>query len=234
MRCLRAEQGEGPRFAPGWSRTCSISTKGWAVGRDGLRLQELPKPADAARPTRKDLAESQALSILRNGPERFEGRKLGVLVTDGVSAELIPALRSEFEGAGAMVEIIAPEVGGVKASDNSWIEGDEKLEGAPSVLYDAVAVLPSAKGGEALAKTPAAKDFITDAFTHCKFIASTAEAQPLFQKAGIAEDLDAGVFALKSRDDIGAFLKACGKLRHWDRGTKVGQPRASSDQEKRS
>ena len=59
-------------------------------------------------------------------------------------------------------------------------------------------------------------------------------AQPLFQKAGIAEDLDAGVFALKSRDDIGAFLKACGKLRHWDRGAKVGQPRASSDQEKRS
>ena len=200
----------------------------------GLRLQELPKPADAAKPTRKDLAESQALSILRNGPERFEGRKLGVLVTDGVSAELIRALRSEFESANAVVEIIAPEVGGVKASDDSWIEGDEKLDGAPSVLYDAVAVLPSAKGGEALAKTPAAKDFVTDAFTHCKYIACTAEAQPLFQKAGIAEDLDAGVFALKSRDDIGAFLKACGKLRHWDRGAKVGQPRASSDQEKRS
>jgi catalase len=200
----------------------------------GLRLRELPKPADAARPTRKDLAESQALSILRNGPERFEGRKLGVLVTDGVSAELIRALRSEFEGANAVVEIIAPEVGGVKASDDSWIEGDEKLDGAPSVLYDAVAVLPSAKGGEALAKTPAAKDFVTDAFTHCKYIACTAEAQPLFQKAGIAEDLGAGVFTLKSRDDIGAFLKACGKLRHWDRGAKVGQPHASSDQERRS
>ena len=200
----------------------------------GLRLQELPKPADAARPTRKDLALSHALSILRNGPERFEGRKLGVLVTDGVSAELIRALRSEFEGAKAVVEIIAPEVGGVKASDDFWIEGDEKLDGAPSVLYDAVAVLPSAKGGEALAKSPAAKDFVTDAFTHCKYIACTAEAQPLFQKAGIAEDLDAGVFALKSRDDIGAFLKACGKLRHWDRGAKVGQPRASSDQERRS
>ena len=171
----------------------------------GLRLRELPKPADAARPTRKDLRESPALSILRNGPEQFEGRKLGVVVTDGVGAELIRALRSEFEGAKAMVEIIAPEVGGVKASDGSWIEGDEKLDGAPSVLYDAVAILASAKGGEALLKSPTAKDFVSDAFNHCKFIACTAEARPLFQKAGIAEDLDEGVFALKSRNDVEIF-----------------------------
>ena len=174
------------------------------------------------------------MSILRNGPERFEGRKLGVLVTDGVNAELVRDVRSAFEGAGAMVEIVAPEVGGVKASDDSWIEGDEKLDGAPSVVYDAVAVLSSAKGGEALAKNPAAKDFVTDAFTHCKFIAWTAGAQPLFQKAGVVEDLDEGVFALKSSEDIAAFLKACGKLRHWDRGAKVGQPRASSEHERRS
>ena len=133
-----------------------------------------------------------------------------------------------------MVEIIAPEVGGVKASDGSWIEGDEKLDGAPSVLYDAVAVLASAKGGEALSKSPAAKDFVSDAFNHCKFIACTAEARPLFQKAGVSDDLDEGVFALKSRNDIGAFLKACGKLRHWDRGAKAGQPQASSEHESRS
>jgi catalase len=78
-----------------------------------------------------------------------------------------------------MVEIVAPEVGGVKASGGSWSEGDEKPDGAPSVLYDAVAVLPSAKGGEALAKMPAAKDFVSDAFAHYKFIACAAEAQPL-------------------------------------------------------
>ena len=70
-----------------------------------------------------------------------------------------------------MVEIVAPEVGGIKASDDSWIEGDEKLDGAPSIVHDAVAVLPSGKGGEAFANNPAAKDFVTDAFTHCKFIA---------------------------------------------------------------
>jgi catalase len=56
----------------------------------------------------------------------------------------------------------------------------------------------------------------------------------LFRKAGVAEDLDDGVFALKGRGDIGAFLKACGKLRHWVRSDKVGRPRASSEQERRS
>jgi catalase len=60
-------------------------------------------------------------------------------------------------------------------------------------------MLPSANGGEALAKMPAAKDFVSDAVAHCKFIACTAEAQPLFHKAGVAEDLDDGVFAIKGR-----------------------------------
>jgi catalase len=197
----------------------------------GLRLQELPKPADAARPTRQDLQPSPALSILRNGPEKFEGRKLGVLVTDGVTAEAVADMRGVFEGADAMVEIVAPEVGGVKASDGSWIEADEKLDGAPSVLYDAVAVLVSAKGGEMLAKNPAAKDFVSDAFAHCKFIACTGEAKPLFEKAGVANELDEGVFVLQGADDIRKFLSACGKLRHWDRGVKEGQPQASQPPE---
>jgi catalase len=193
----------------------------------GLRLKDLPKPADAARPARKDLAPSPALSILRNGPERFEGRKLGVLVTDGVAAEAVKDVREVFEGADAMVEIVAPEVGGVKASDGSWIEGDEKLDGAPSVLYDAVAVLVSAKGGEMLAKNPAAKDFVSDAFAHCKFIACTAEAKPLFEKAGLAGETDEGVFVLQGAEDARKFLSACGSLRYWDRGVKAGQPQAS-------
>ena len=40
-------------------------------------------------PTRQDLEPSQALSIVERGPKRFEGRKLGILVTDGVDAMLV-------------------------------------------------------------------------------------------------------------------------------------------------
>jgi catalase len=193
----------------------------------GLRLQDLPKPADAARPTRQDLQPSPALSILKNGPECFKGRKLGVLVTDGANAEIAGEIGRAFENVGAIVEIVAPEVGGVKTSDGAWIEADEKIDGAPSVLFDAVAVLAAGKAAQALAKNPAAKDFVSDAFAHCKFIAYTAEALPLFEKAGVASDLDEGVFPLGRPEDVDGFLKACAKLRHWDRGAKLGQPQAS-------
>ena len=52
----------------------------------GLGLKAMPKPADAAMPTRQDLDASPKLSIVENGPQRFEGRKLGILVTDGTDA----------------------------------------------------------------------------------------------------------------------------------------------------
>ena len=60
----------------------------------GLGCRDMPKPADAAMPTRQDLEPSPALSIIENGPKRFEGRKLGILVTDGTDAALLNALKT--------------------------------------------------------------------------------------------------------------------------------------------
>ena len=65
-----------------------------------LGLQKMPKPADAAMPTRQDLDPSSALSIVENGPERFEGRKLGILVTEGSDADLLKALKGALDKAG--------------------------------------------------------------------------------------------------------------------------------------
>ena len=58
-----------------------------------LGFQSMPKPADAAMPTRQDLEPSPALSIVERGPKRFEGRKLGILVTDGVDINLLTGLQ---------------------------------------------------------------------------------------------------------------------------------------------
>ena len=138
---------------------------------NGLGLKSMPKAADAAKPTRQDLKKSPALSIVLNGPKSFKGRKLGVLVTDGVDSEILNSLKSALQAEGAMLEIVAPKVGGVEASDGSWIEAAQKLDGGPSVLYDAVALLPSESGAQKLANDPAARDFVADAFAHRKFIA---------------------------------------------------------------
>ena len=188
----------------------------------GLGLREAVTPATPAVEPRTDLKASKALSILRNGPETFAGRKVGALVTDGVSRELLDALQKAVEAEGATLEIISPTVGGVEASDGKLVAGNQKIGGGPSVLYDAVAVLPSEKGVNSLVTNPAARDFVADAFAHLKFIAYVDAALPLFEKAGIQADLDDGCMNLTASKRSGAksaeaFVAMCRSLRHWVR-----------------
>ena len=187
----------------------------------GLGLKKMPKPADAAIATRQDLKPSRALSIVENGPKRFEGRKLGILVSDGSSATLLKALQSALEAAKATFEIIAPAIGGATLDDGSRIPAQQMIDGGPSVLYDAVALLPSDAGAAALSKHAPARDFVADAFAHCKFIGYAPSAARLLKAAGIADDLDQGVIALKGASEVEDFIEALGTLRVWDREPKV-------------
>ncbi|MBY3046613.1 catalase [Rhizobium leguminosarum] len=186
-----------------------------------LGFKSMPKPADAAMPTRQDLEPSPALSIIERGPKRFEGRKLGILVSDGTDAAIFKALLAEITEQKATFEVIAPKIGGVTLSDGNWIEAHQMIDGGPSVLYDAVALLPSAEGTGDLQKEATARDFVADAFVHCKFIGYVETALPLMQKAGIADSLDEGVIALGAAKDVTAFIKALGKLRVWGREPSV-------------
>ncbi|API52034.1 catalase HPII [Rhizobium leguminosarum] len=190
------------------------------VGR-ALGFKSMPKPADAAMPTRQDLEPSPALSIIERGPKRFEGRKLGILVSDGTDAAIFKALLAEITEQRAAFEVIAPKIGGVTLSDGNWIEAHQMIDGGPSVLYDAVALLSSAEGTGDLLKEATARDFVADAFVHCKFIGYVETALPLMQKAGIADSLDEGVMALGAAKDVPAFIKALGKLRVWGREPSV-------------
>jgi len=186
-----------------------------------LGIKTMPKPADAAMPTRQDLAESAALSIVMKGPERFEGRKLGIVVTDGTDAKLLAALQAAIAKAGATFEIIAPKVGGAEAADGSLIEADQMIDGGPSVLYDAVALLPGEKGVDDLLAESTARDFVADAYAHCKFIGYVDAAVPLFAKAGIYDALDEGFVELTGAEAIDGFIEQLGKLRLWSREPSV-------------
>ena len=184
-----------------------------------LGMKTLPKPADAAVTPRDDLPASDALSIVKNGPDSFKGRKVGVLVTDGCDGELVKQLEAALTAEGALMEIVAPRVGGVEAADGSLIEGKQMIDGGPSVLYDAVALVVSPEGVVELLKEATARDFVADAFAHCKFIAHVSAAQPLLDKAGV--EPDEGVMALDAGSDIAAFIESCRKLRLWAREMKV-------------
>ena len=84
---------------------------------------DLPAAAKPARPVVEGLAPSPKLSILANGPGRFEGRKLGILVTDGTDPAALAALRKAMAAAGATVELVAPKIGGVTLGDGTHAAG---------------------------------------------------------------------------------------------------------------
>ncbi|TXT46321.1 MAG: catalase [Methylocystaceae bacterium] len=182
---------------------------------DGLRL-EMPDPAKAARPTRQELPPSAPLSMLTR-PKSFTGRKLGILVTDGTDAKLLTALIEAVEKIGAVYEIVAPHIGGVVLDDGAMQPAAQKIDGGPSVLYDAVAIVASETGVADLVADAAARDFASDAFAHCKFIGFTESALPLLEKAGVADALDDACMQLATVKDVAAFIAACAELRYWPR-----------------
>jgi catalase len=196
-----------------------------ATVAEGLGLRELPAAADAACETRQDLPASPALSILGNGPRDFAGRKLGILVTNGADAATLAALRAAAAAEGATVEIIAAAIGGVDVSDGTRVPAGQQIDGAPSVLYDVVAILaapasvPAHADARVLAARPTARDFVTDAVAHCKFIGYTSGAAVLFEAAGLPADPASQDEGFVSLDDHPAaeFIARCRPLRYWQR-----------------
>ncbi|WP_343123010.1 hypothetical protein [Hoeflea sp. 108] len=73
----------------------------------------------------------------------------------------------------------------------------------------------------ALAGEAAARDFVSDAFSHCKFIAFTPDATALLEKAGIDPEADEGLVELADANAAKGFVELCRKLRQWSRETAV-------------
>ena len=184
---------------------------------DGLGLTELPPKPTAARKPITDLPESPALSILKNGPDSFKGRKLGIYIAEGGDAAMVKALKDAARGAGAVVEIIAPHIAGAKLSDGKLMPADQKIDGGPSVVYDAVALVMGEKAAENFGKDKPSIDFVNDAFAHAKFIAFVPETKALLEGAGVAKRMDDGFVELSKPDSAKQFIAACAKLRFWDR-----------------
>lgn len=98
------------------------------------------------------------------------------------------------------------------------------IDGGPSVLYDAVALLPAEAAMDDLLQESTARDFIADAFAHCKFIGYVEAAIPLLEKAGISNnDLDEGCVLISVRN-AKTFVEGLGDLRVWVREPNVKMP----------
>jgi len=162
---------------------------------------------------------SPALSLIAKAPKTLEGRKVGVLVTDGSDGALVQALKAAVEKAGAQLQVVAPKVGGAVLKGGGRLAADHQLAGGPSILFDAVVAAPSPEGAAALEHDAAAIDWLRDAFGHLKVIGVVDAAQPLLDRAGV--EPDEGVVALRGPKDVAAFVSAAKSGRVWDREPSV-------------
>jgi catalase len=179
---------------------------------DGLGIDLPPASIPAVAPI--DMAFSPALRLIGKYPDTLQGRCVGVLVTDGTDGKIVEAIKSAAEKAGASVKIVAPKIGGATLKDGSKLPADAQLQGASSVLFDAVAVLPSKDGAAKLCKDPAAIDWVAHAFAHLKAIAHVPDAAELLRWAGVTEDER----VLDVSKDVKAFVKKAAG-RQWSRET---------------
>jgi catalase len=135
-------------------------------------------------------------------------------------------LRDALEAEGAELAIVAPKIGGVRLKSGKDLATDMALSGSPSVFFDAVAIFASAEGIKPLLKNNAAIDWVRDAFGHLKVIGHSSAAQPLFAKAGLADDLDEGVIDLDARSSIGQYIEAAKLQRVWAREARLAESQA--------
>ena len=120
--------------------------------------------------------------------------------------------------------MIAPKAGGVKTKQRALLPADHALSAAPSIFFDAVALLPTEEGAALLAKEAAAVDWLRDAFGHLKVIGHTEAAAALFDKAAVPVDADDGVVALEDRSGVTAFINAAKRHKIWEREPTLRSP----------
>ncbi len=187
-----------------------------ALGMEGKA--DKVQPAIAPR----DLDPSPALSIIKKAPVTLKGRKVGVLLTDGFDAGLLAALRAAVKAEKAQLDLIAPKVGGSTDSAGQLTPVHHSLSGAPSIFFDAVAILTNEAEAEKLSAEADAVNWVRDAFGHLKVIAHTSAAQPLLDQAAV--EPDECVLVMDDKKAVSAFIKKASEGRLWEREPKLRSP----------
>jgi catalase len=194
---------------------------------EGLNMP-LPDPLPRAlpKPPKPEVTRSPALSLLaRPGDESIAGRKVVILVADGVEGAGVSTVHETLFSLGAVPRFAAPRIGPVETSDGVPIEADVSLENEPGFLFDAL-VLPHGEAGvEALAADAHTFEFIRDQYRHCKTILALGASAALLDEAGVPATLPSGEAdpGLVRTDDatagVAQFVRGVARHRHFERET---------------
>ncbi len=156
---------------------------GIAVSPAGTAESPTPSAPTPAGPLRKDAETLQSPALSMDKPVlTIKGRKVAVLLADGVDTGEIEACLESLAGAGLVAETIGPRAGTVAATCGP-LKVNRAAPNAPSVMFDAVLV-PSGVG-TAMADKTLIQRFLHEAWRHGKPIAVAADGAPLLQAAAV-------------------------------------------------
>ena len=161
-----------------------------------------------------DLPPSAALSLYSRVKPTLKGRKIGVVLGRGFDSSKLKKVQAKMKEQNATVALITPRAEGELDGAERLQRGGMALRGAPSVLFDAVAVLSGPKGYEDLSKDPNATSFLMDAFRHGKTIAWSG-IPALATKAQLSPG--EGLIDLEEAHGVEDFIEAARKSRFWER-----------------
>ena len=173
-------------------------------------------------PAVPEVTVSPALSLMaRPGDGNIRGRKVALLVADGIDATSLRAAHAALAEQGALPRFIGPRLGRVQPGVGDVIHVEVTFETAPSVIWDAM-VLPA--GDDKLALYGQAVEFLKDQYRHCKPIlalgGSVVDAAKL--PASLPDgSVDAGLVMAGDGADaaVAGFIAALGKHRVYERET---------------
>ncbi|WP_300456665.1 catalase [Acidovorax sp.] len=193
----------------------------------GLGITTLPAPmpkAIAEAPT-PEVDVSDALSLMaRPGDGSIAGRKIALLVADGVAGESVMQLHALLQAQGAVPRLVAPRIGPVKAADGVRLDADASMENEPGFLFDALALPDGSAGVQKLAADGHTMEFIKDHYRHCKSILVMPASAMLLEAAGVPTSLpggepDPGIVAGAGGAEFEAFIRCIALHRHPERET---------------
>jgi catalase len=137
------------------------------------------------------VAKSAALSMANSPKDSIKTRKIAFLAADGVDGKSLKTVKAALEGAGAIVEVIAPRQNFILAESDEQIPVNHSLLTAASVLYDGVYVPGGTNSVATIEADADAVHFLNEAFKHCKAIAADTAALQVIEATYFAKKVPA-------------------------------------------
>ena len=185
-----------------------------------------PMPRALAEPPQPEVRSSPTLSLLaRPGDGSIAGRKIVILVGDGVVGQAARDVHAALFEQGAVPRFAASRIGPVDTADGVELQADVSLENEPGFLFDALVVPDGADAVAALARDAHVFEFIRDQFRHCKPILALGAGVELLKAAGLGPALDPAapapglIVESDARAGAKALIAGLATHRHFERET---------------